>query len=306
MGVVLLEFRHVASFLVLAEELHFGRAAARLHLAQPSLSEQLQRLERRIGVQLVARTSHRVWLTPAGEAFQREARRLLNQLDLAVEAARQAGAGLRGRVRIGFNYPAGQQILTPTLAILSERHPEVATSLVARHTLGQLAALRADQIDVAFVYGALRERGLCQRPIMTLPVVGLCANRHPLASRGPVRWAELAEHRCILPSRSTSPAMYDAVVAAARLNGIDLSTADTFDDGDAAAVMVASQEVVIFASRTRAEAVASAGVSTVPLIDPVPQVTVHAVWRDEEVNPAVPIFLDALQEAEPRYSTDRR
>jgi DNA-binding transcriptional LysR family regulator len=302
----LLEFRHVASFLVLAEELHFGRAAARLHMAQPSLSQQLQRLERQVGVQLVARTSHRVWLTPAGEAFQREARRLLNQVDLAVEAARQAGTGVRGRVRIGFNYPAGQQILTPTLAILRERHPEVTTSLVARHTLGQLAALRDDQIDVAFVYGTLQERGLRQRPILTLPVVGLCANRHPLASAGPVRWPQLAGYRCILPSRSTSPAMYDAVVAAARLNGVDLSTADTFDDGDAAAVMVASDDVVIFASRTRAESVASAGVTAVPLIDPVPQVTVHAVWRDEHRNPAVPIFLDALREAEPRYSPGPR
>jgi DNA-binding transcriptional LysR family regulator len=88
------ELRHIASFLVLAEELHFGRAAARLHLAQPSLSQQLQRLERRVGVRLVVRTSHRVWLTPAGEALQREARRLLNQLDVAVEAARRSSAGL--------------------------------------------------------------------------------------------------------------------------------------------------------------------------------------------------------------------
>src|SRR6185437_10152968 len=86
-----MELRHITSFLVLADELHFGRSAARLHISQPSLSLQLQQLERRIGVRLVARTSHSVRLTPAGEAFRREVTPLLGQLDLAVEAARQAG-----------------------------------------------------------------------------------------------------------------------------------------------------------------------------------------------------------------------
>ena len=75
-----MELRHITSFLVLAEELHFGRSAARLHISQPSLSLQLQQLERRVGVQLVARTSHSVRLTPAGEAFRREAGPLLGQL----------------------------------------------------------------------------------------------------------------------------------------------------------------------------------------------------------------------------------
>ena len=75
-----MELRHITSFLVLAEELHFGRSAARLHISQPSLSLQLQQLERRVGVELVARTSHSVRLTPAGEAFRREARLLVGQV----------------------------------------------------------------------------------------------------------------------------------------------------------------------------------------------------------------------------------
>src|SRR6185437_1262000 len=100
-----MELRHITSFLVLAEELHFGRSAARLHISQPSLSLQLQQLERRLGAQLVARTSHSVRLTPAGEAFRKEAGPLLGQLDRAVEAARQAGPGATGHLRIGFNFP---------------------------------------------------------------------------------------------------------------------------------------------------------------------------------------------------------
>lgn len=301
-----MELRHIASFLVLAEELHFGRAAARLHIAQPSLSLQLQQLERRIGVQLVARTSHRVRLTPAGEAFQREAQRVLGQLDLAVETARRAASGSAGQVQIGFNFPAGQRILAPTLSLLRDRFPDVQISLLPKHTRGQLAELRDGKIDIAFIYGTQEEEGLCQRPILTLPVVGVCSAAHPLAGIGNVRWPQLAAHRCMLPSRSTSPAMHEALVAAAQANGVDLSTSEVFDDGDAAIVLVASEQIVIFASSARAESVVSPGLAMLPLIDPVPQVTVHAVWREPAANPVVPLFLDTLDEARPQYAGQGR
>lgn len=292
-----MELRHISSFLVLAEELHFGRSAARLHISQPSLSLQLKQLEHRLGVQLVARTSHSVRLTPAGEAFRREAVQLLGQLDRAVEAARRAGPAAAGHLRIGFNFPAGQRILVPALSLLRERHPQVRACLRQRHTCGQLTELRSGKLDVAFVYGACGGRGICQRPVLTLPVVGICASGHRLANGGPVRWPDLARYRCLLPSQWASPAIHDAVVTAARLNGVDLSAAEVFDDGDAAAVMAASQEVVIFASSVRAEAVGVTGLSTLSLPDPVPEVTVYATWREQDSNPAVPLFLSAVEEA---------
>lgn len=294
-----MELRHITSFLVLAEELHFGRSAARLHISQPSLSQQLQQLERRIGVQLVARSSHNVRLTAAGEAFRREARPLLGQLDRAVEAARQASLTASGHVRIGFNFPAGQRILVPTLTLLHEKYPDLRTSLLPRHTCGQLAELRNGRLDIAFVYGAHDEKGMCQRPVLTLPVVGVCSSDHPLATGEQIRWPELASYRCVLPSQSTSPAIYDAVTAAARLNGLDFSSAEVFEDGDAAVVMAASREIVIFASAVRAESVSSPGLATLSFVDPVPQVTVHAIWRDQDLNPAVPLFLNTMEEARP-------
>ena len=297
-----MELRHITSFLVLAEELHFGRAAARLCMSQPSLSLQLQQLERRIGVQLVARSSHQVRLTAAGEAFRREAAPLLAQLDRAAEEARRAALNTRGHLRIGFNFPAGQHILVPTLARLHATYPEVRTSLVPRHTRGQLAELRTGRLDIAFVYGAQDEPGLCQRPIMTLQVVGVCASTHPLATGQPVHWPQLGRYRCVLPSPATSPAIHEAVTSAARGHGVDFSQAEVFEDGDAAVVMVASQEIVIFASAPRAESVSSAGLTTLRFVDPVPQVTVHAIWPERDRNPAVPLFLDALDEARPHYA----
>ena len=298
-----MELRHITSFLVLAEELHFGRSAARLHISQPSLSLQLQQLERRVGVELVARTSHSVRLTPAGEAFRREAGPLLGQLDRAVEAARQAGPAASGHLRIGFNFPAGQRVLVPALARMRDTYPQVRTSLLQRHTYGQLAELRRGRLDVAFVYGTCGEEGISQRPILTLPVVGICASDHPLATGERVRWAELARHRCVLPSQSTSPAIHDAVLSAARRNGIDFSAVEVFDDGDAAVVMVASQQVVIFASSVRAETVGMIGLATLSFVDPVPEVTIYATWREQETNPAVPLFLDTIDQARPVHAS---
>lgn len=291
-----MELRHITSFLVLAEELHFGRSAARLHISQPSLSLQLQQLERRVGVRLVARTSHTVQLTPAGEAFRRETRPLLGQLDRAVQAARQAGPAAGGQLRIGFNFPAGQRVLVPALALMRDRYPRVRTSLVQRHTCGQLTELRNGRLDIAFVYGTCAEDGVCQRPVLTVPVVGICSAEHPLAAGERVRWPDLARHRCLLPSQSTSPAIRDAVLSAARRNGVDLSGAEAFDDGDAAVVMVASQQIVIFASAVRAETVCMMGLAALSFTDPVPQVTIYATWREQDANPAVPLFLDAIDQ----------
>ena len=297
-----MELRHITSFLVLAEELHFGRAAARLHISQPSLSLQLQQLERRVGVELVARTSHSVRLTPAGEAFRREATLLAGQLDRAVVAARQAGPAANGQLRIGFNFPAGQRVLVPTLALIRDTYPQVRTSLVQRHTCGQLAELRSGRLDLAFIYGTCAEAGIRQRPILTLPVVGICSSDHPLAHGERVRWPELARYRCVLPSRSTSPAIHEAVLSAARRHGIDFSAVEVFDDGDAAVVMVASQQIVIFASSVRAETVGMIGLAALSFVDPVPEVTIYATWRERDANPAVPLFLDAIDQARPEYT----
>lgn len=292
-----MELRHITSFLVLAEELHFGRSAARLRISQPSLSLQLQQLERRVGVQLVARTSHSVRLTAAGEAFRRTAGPALGQLDRAVEAARRAGPAAAGQLRIGFNFPAGQRVLVPTLAVLRDQYPQLRTSLLQRHTSGQLAELRGGRLDIAFVYGPCDEEGVRQRPVVTLPVVGICASDHPLAAGAPVHWPDLARHRAVLPSRATSAAIHTAVLDAAGRGGLDLSAAEVFDDGDAAVVRVASEQIVIFASSVRAESVGMIGLSTLSFVDPVPEVTVYATWREPDHNPAVPLFLDAMERA---------
>ena len=292
-----LELRYLTSFLALAEELHFGRAAARLHLAQPSLSQQLQRLERQVGVELVSRTSREVRLTVAGHAFAVEARRLLDQADRAVAAAREAAAGRSGSITIGFNFDAGQRILTPTLRRLNAEYPQVSTTLCEARSGALLAALQDGKIDVALSFAGPTVAPLRSRRLLTVPLALLLGRQHRWAERSRVPFRELANQRVLMFHRDCSPAMYDTILAAAERCGIALTVSDHVDDTGATAIVVATRPVVAFASSARAR-VPAKGLVAVGLVDPEPMVDVYAVWRPEPL-PAVTMFLRCLEAAEP-------
>jgi DNA-binding transcriptional LysR family regulator len=294
-----MEFRYLVSFLAIAEELHFGRAAARLHLAQPSLSQQLQRLEREIGVELVSRTSHEVRLTPAGDAFRAEAERIVGQVARAVDAAKAAAQGRSGTVNVGFNFPAGTSVLPPTLARLAADHPRVLAQLWERRSGPQVEALLQDELDVGFVYGRPLPAQLESRELMTLPVVAVVAPHHPWARRESISMLELGERQCVLFRREQSPAMHDAIVQAATKAGGRLVVAEEVDDPVATGVVVAARPLLGFASAARAVRAASQGLVSVALTGPVPQLSLYAVWRAGRSTPAVEAFLTSLAAAGP-------
>jgi DNA-binding transcriptional LysR family regulator len=294
-----MEFRYLVSFLAIAEELHFGRAAARLHLAQPSLSQQLQRLEREIGVELVSRTSHVVRLTPAGEAFRTEAERIVGHAARAVEAARAAAQGRSGTINVGFNFPAGLAVLPPTLARLAAVHPKLLVQLWERRSGPQVEALRSGELDVGYVYGRPRVQQLQSRELLTLPVVAVVGPHHPWVRRESISMLELGERPCVLFRRGQSPAMYDAIVHAAARAGTELVVAEEVDDPLATAVVVAARPLLGFASAARAARAGSQGLVAVALTGPAPRLSLHVIWRTGESSPAVEAFLAGLAAAGP-------
>lgn len=298
-----MELRHVTAFLAIAEELHFGRAAARLHLAQPSLSQQLQRLERDLGVRLVDRTSHEVGLTPAGVAFEAEARTLTAQADRAAAAAREAAAGRSGRIDIGYNFLAGQDILPPVLTAMQSRFPHVATTLTEGRTGPQLAALSAGRIDVALVYGTPATSELQHRVLLRVPLVAVVGQEHRWAHRRQVPFGELAQEQCILFDREQCPAMYDAIFSSARRSGIALRVAQEVDDPVATSIAVCARPVVGFASAPRgrhiSRVVGRANPVPVPLHDPVPTIELSVVWRSGPTPPLVAAFLECVDAVGP-------
>ncbi|GAA5069292.1 DNA-binding transcriptional LysR family regulator [Thermocatellispora tengchongensis] len=292
-----IELRHLISFLAIAEELHFGRAAARLHLAQPSLSQHLQRLERSVGVELVARNSHEVRLTPAGEAFRERAQDIVARVRRAAQAARAAAAGRAGTVRVGYNFPAGQRVLPAALATLNARHPEIDLEMSEMRTGPQLAALGEGRLDVAMVYGRPLAADLRSRHLLRVPLVAVVGLRHPWAARERVPFVELAGESCILFNRAQSSAMYDAIFSAAQTSGIRLTVAEEVDDPHATAIIAAIKPVVGFASALRGRmadgATGGPRTKTVRLYDPVPILDLYAVWRAQP-GPLVEAFLSCL------------
>ncbi|PXY23269.1 LysR family transcriptional regulator [Prauserella sp. PE36] len=291
-----MELRHLVSFLAIAEELHFGRAAASLHLAQPSLSQHLRRLERAVGVELVARNSHEVRLTPAGEAFLDLARDIVARVDQAGKAARAAATGSAGTLRIGYNFPAGQRVLPGALTALDSRRPAVDVEMFEMRTGPQLAALADGKLDVAMVYGRPNSTTLRSRRLLRVPLVAIVGEKHRWAGRQRVPFGELADESCVLFNRAQSAAMYDTILSAAQSSGIQLTIADEVDDPGATAILTAIKPVVGFASAARGAFGGSPGsprTTSVALYDPVPMLDLYAVWADGQ-NPLVDAFLACL------------
>jgi DNA-binding transcriptional LysR family regulator len=146
-----MELRHLKYFIVLAEELHFRRAAERLGIAQPPLSKQIRDLELELEVKLFERNQQRVLLTKAGKVFLKEARKVLDQVDIAVTRVQQAHQGGGAKISIGFSASA-IQVLEKVLAVLPDFTPEVQISLQELNSLEQLTALRSNYIDLALGY----------------------------------------------------------------------------------------------------------------------------------------------------------
>lgn len=277
LGRKFVEFRHLVSFLAIAEEVHFGRAARRLNLTQPSLSQHLARLEREVGVQLVARTSREVRLTPAGQAFRGEAKRILELKRRTLEITRDTAAGRAGKINIGFNLPAGHRILPPTLARLHSSHPGLQPRLWERRTGPQIKSLLSGELDVGFIFGLPPTSSLHSMEVLRVRILAVVGEHHEWAERDQVPFCELERQGCLLFHRAQCPALYDTISRSADRARIKLRVVAEVDDPGASALLVTTRPVVGFASRERALGIA--GSRAVPLVDPVPTLPVHVVWR---------------------------
>jgi DNA-binding transcriptional LysR family regulator len=209
-----LEPRLLRYFLAVAQELHFGRAAARLYIAQPSLSNQIHNLERTLGVDLFVRSSRKVELTPAGRALLEEAPVALAALEQAAERTRLAGAGVAGTVRLGYAPMAGYETLGAILAAVEQDSPNL-TVLATEHFSSEIPArMLAGDLDVGVSLFPEPMRGVRGELFRLEPLALLCGKDHRLAGTDPVPVAELEHETVLLFPRELAPGYYDRVVAA--------------------------------------------------------------------------------------------
>jgi DNA-binding transcriptional LysR family regulator len=214
-----MELRHLRYFAAVAEELHFGRAALRLKIAQPPLSQQIQKLERELGVALFTRSRRSVQLTDAGRALLPEAQRILAAAQSAADLARRAGAGEIGQISIGF-VSSAMYLLLPR--ILRELHREAPALRVALRDMPShqiIDALHNRVLDLGLARGPFRDNTLETLKINDDPFIAALPGDHRLAGDGPLEVADLAEENILIFPRHLRPEMYDAIVAVCRRAG---------------------------------------------------------------------------------------
>ena len=176
------ELSHLRSFVVVAEELHFGRAARRLHMTQPPLSRQIQLLEHQVGAQLLDRSSRNVRLTPAGRAFLPDARAILRLAESASLSARRISSGDTGSIAIGFTASSGYRFLPGLIVVCLDKLPGVRLVLKEMVTMEQVEALAAGRLDVALLRPHAATADFETRCVAREPLVLALAEDHPLAS----------------------------------------------------------------------------------------------------------------------------
>ncbi len=198
-----MDLRQLRYFVTVAEELHFSRAAGRLHLAQSALSAQIRHLEAELGGPLFVRSTRRVELTAAGEALLVDGRSILAEADRALERARALARGVGSSLVIGSLGPAPGALLSPLLARFGGRHPDVRVEIRAFDFTDTVAGLREGRAQLAFLYAPLHEPDLVLTPLLAEQRVVVLPRAHRLAGRREVRPADLAGEIFVTQPEST-------------------------------------------------------------------------------------------------------
>lgn len=209
-----MELRHLRYFLAVAEELSFTRAAARLQIAQPPLSQQIAKLERELGVQLLERTSRSVRLTRAGTAMLHEARLLLSRADETTRIVSRVGSGQSGAVRIGCIPSGFSGVLLRLLPAFRRRFPDVLPLVYEMEATPQLEALSHGIVDAGLLRLSRPYPGVTVEPVDTEPLVAALPADNPLAAKDVVPLADLADESFVLFPRQAAADAFDVITAA--------------------------------------------------------------------------------------------
>lgn len=294
-----MELRHLRYFVAVAEELHFRRAAERLHVAQPAVSEQIRKLEAELGVELFNRTQRSVRLTPSGQAMLGEARRVLRQADVAQTVARNAADEAKSRLRIGYLCDSLPTNVGRAMRMLSASAPLVEVALETGPALELIDAVRSDQLDAAVVGLPAPTRGLRATPAGHEGVIAALPVTHPLATGAPVPIERLAPERLVALPRDANPAFHNAIVSMCRDAGLSPAIAELAEPRvDQVLMTVATGTAMALLPESAAAHYAAPGVRFTTVQTPVPVISTVVVTRPDAEDLATAAFLRALSRAD--------
>lgn len=214
-----MELRHLRYFVAVAEDLHFGRAANRLHTSQSSLSQQVRNLETELKVELLRRVKRHVELTPAGDRFLREARGILAAAERAAGLARETAREDSRKIGIGISQETDWAFLGKALRLFREHAPAVEVFFQNLSPEAQIEALRGGRIDIGFVGLPMDAEGVVSEVTGRERLVAAIPKTHPLARNGPIKLRELSKEAYTLWPRHLSPSRYDQLLSFFRRAG---------------------------------------------------------------------------------------
>jgi DNA-binding transcriptional LysR family regulator len=293
-----MELRQLRYFVAVAEELHFGKAALRLHMTQPPLSQTIQALEELLGAALFERSRRGVSLTPAGQALLPEARRLLAQAQELPQLVQRAAAGEMGRLTLAFVTSADYSVLPPFLRAYRAAYPQVQITLQEATSDLQLDDLLHSRIDAGLLIPPLPDKAKQQLdylPVLNEALVlALPAGLPVLQKKGKLKLAALPQLPLIIFPRAISPALHDAILSVFRQAGI------TPQIGQQAIQM---QTIVSLVSAGMGMALVPQSVSNLmrpgveyrALSDATPLVETGLAWRRDNASPVLHGFLELLR-----------
>jgi len=292
-------------FMAVAEEQHFGRAAQKLHMSQPPLSQQIQLFERELGVQLLVRTTRRVELTEAGKTLYEGAKPALDQFDQAVLRAQRVHRGEAGLLRVGFVSTAAFQLLSDVLRAFRERWPGATVELFHLTSLEQASAFDARTIDMGF----LREppgNGTVFEVIDREPLVVALPIMHKLAQRKVISVQSLRNEAFVMWHRQQSPGMAQSTLDLCRRHGFTPTIALEVTNPHAMLSLVAGGVGVAIVPRSRMY-VRPESVTFRPLDDKNAYSQLGIAWRTDNTLELLPRFVELVRQisgynAKPRRS----
>ncbi|QJY49400.1 LysR family transcriptional regulator [Pseudonocardia broussonetiae] len=294
-----IELRHLRAFVAVATELNFSRAARGLHLAQQSLSTQIQQLERELAVQLLVRTTRRVELTDAGRVFLEHARTVLEQMSTAVERTRRVAGGEIGRLSLSYTPTLAADTLPVLMAAVHRRCPDLSLRVSEMWQAESVEAVRAGRLDAGLARYPEVPAELASVRIRDEPLGVVLSAAHPLAGQEVLDPVQLGDATLVIWPRDFSPGFFDRVLDAYRSHGfrgriheLELLTSGSFLRDPGALALVSTGEGFTVAFDRQFDPLPPDFVWRP--VEPAPRIAVHLYWR-REATPAVRRLIDVTR-----------
>lgn len=292
-----MELRHLRYFVGVGEEQHFGRAAERLHIAQPALSRQIQDLEKEIGVPLFERLPRGVKLNAAGRLFLEDSRRILAEVQQAARRAEQAARGLNGTLRVGFVESISWHGVVPeSFRRFHERQADAEMIPIPMLSLAQAEAVRSGRLDAGFIVQmAELSEELEQRRVSVHKVVLAAPKGHLLTRQKAVRLRDLKDVPFVCFPRRTNPVAYDRLMEACSRGGLRSPRIVQEADDHATILSLVACRLGVAMVSDSARWLCPRGVALLPVVDLNVKVSFSLIWRKDNKSPLLEKFVAQVE-----------